>query len=103
MTLDGSNNSSTKSKSRLETHELLDRFELLYDNVDELKDLRRAVLDPRFIQVYLIGTNTKTRHLFNEQSSFRKKLTLFRIVQAIDGNENIARRILLTKVMILKY
>ena len=37
MTLAGLSNSSTKSKSHLEVHELLDRFELLYDNLDELK------------------------------------------------------------------
>ena len=27
------------------THELLDRFELLYDNIEELKYSRRAVID----------------------------------------------------------
>ena len=93
MTLDGSNNSSTNSKSHLETHELLDRFELLYDNVDELKDFRRAVLDQDLSSIFrLIGTNTKTRHLFNElrKAVLEKNLhSIFRVIQAIDGNENI--------------
>ena len=65
MTLDGSNNSPNKIPNRSETHELLDRFELLYDNVDELKDLRRAVLDPRFVYIF-DWYKHKTRHLFNE-------------------------------------
>ena len=93
MTLDGSNNSSTNSKSHLETHELLDRFELLYDNVDELKDFRRAVLDQDLSSIFrLIGTNTKTRNLFNElrKAVLEKNLhSIFRVIQAIDGNENI--------------
>ena len=52
MTLAGLNNSSTKSKSHLETHELLDRFELLYDNIEELKDLRRAVIDEDLSSIF---------------------------------------------------
>lgn len=65
----------------------------MYDNVDELKDLRRAVLDQDLSSIFrLIGTNTKTRHLFNElrKAVLEKNLhSIFRIVQAIDGNENI--------------
>ena len=53
MTLAGLSNSSTKSKSHLEVHELLDRFELLYDNVSELKDLRRAILDKDLSSIFL--------------------------------------------------
>ena len=93
MTLDGLNNSSTKSKSHLETHELLDRFELLYDNVDELKDLRRAVIDQDLSSIFrLIGILTDSRQLFNE---FRKAVleknihAIFRVVQSIDNNSNI--------------
>ena len=93
MTLDGSNNSSIKSKSRLETHELLDRFELLYDNVDELKDLRRAVIDEDLSSVFrLIGTNTKSRKVFNElrKAVLEKNIhAIFRVIQAIDDSENI--------------
>jgi len=63
------------------------------DNVDELKDLRRAVLDQDLSSIFrLIGTNTKTRHLFNElrKAVLEKNLhSIFRVIQAIDGNENI--------------
>ena len=55
MTLVGLNNSSTKSKSHLETHELLDRFELLYDNINELKDLRRAVIDEDLSSIFRLA------------------------------------------------
>jgi len=65
----------------------------LYDNVDELKDLRRAVLDQDLSSIFrLIGTNTKTRHLFNElrKAVLEKNIhSIFRVIQAIDGNENI--------------
>ena len=93
MTLAGLSNSSTKSKSHLETHELLDRFELLYDDIDELKDFRRAVLDQDLSSIFrLIGTNTKTRHLFNElrKAVLEKNIhAIFRVIQAIDDSENI--------------
>ena len=42
MTLNGWKNSST---TYMETHKLLDRFELLYPQVNELADLRRAYID----------------------------------------------------------
>ncbi len=65
----------------------------MYDNVDELKDLRRAVLDQDLSSIFrLIGTNTKTRHLFNElrKAVLEKNIhSIFRVIQAIDGNENI--------------
>ena len=93
MTSDGSNNSSIKSKSHLEARELLDRFELLYDNVDELKDLRRAVLDEDLSSIFrLTGRLTKSRQLFNE---FRKAVleknvhSIFRVLQTLDSNDNI--------------
>ena len=56
MTLAGLSNSSTKSKSHLEVHELLDRFELLYDNVSELKDLRRAILDKDLSSIFRLSS-----------------------------------------------
>jgi len=93
MTSDGSNNSSIKSKSHLEARELLDRFELLYDNVDELKDLRRAVIDEDLSSIFrLTGQLTKSRQLFNE---FRKAVleknvhSIFRVLQTLDSNDNI--------------
>ena len=57
MTLAGLSNSSTKSKSHLEVHELLDRFELLYDDVSELKDLRRAILDKDLSSIFRLSKN----------------------------------------------
>jgi len=93
MTLNGSNNNSTESKSNLETHELLDRFELLYDSVDELKDLRRAVIDQDLSSVFrLIGTNTKSRKMFNElrKAVLEKNIhSIFRVVQELDNSESI--------------
>ena len=35
----------SENKLPLEIHELLDRYELLYSEVEELADLRRAVID----------------------------------------------------------
>jgi hypothetical protein len=71
----------------------LDRFELLYDNVDELKDLRRAVIDEDLSSVFrLIGTNTKSRKVFNElrKAVLEKNIhAIFRVIQAIDDSENI--------------
>ena len=66
----------------------MDRFELLYDNVDELKDLRRAVIDEDLSSVFrLIGTNTKSRKVFNElrKAVLEKNIhAIFRVIQAID-------------------
>jgi len=56
-------NSSTKFKSRLETHELLDRFELLYDNIEELKDLRRAYIDKDVSSIVRIIDNNNKENL----------------------------------------
>ena len=42
MTLNGWKNSSA---TYMETHKILDRFELLYPQVSELADLRRAYID----------------------------------------------------------
>ena len=71
----------------------MDRFELLYDNVDELKDLRRAVIDEDLSSVFrLIGTNTKSRKVFNElrKAVLEKNIhAIFRVIQAIDDSENI--------------
>ena len=92
MILDGSNNSSTKSKSHLETHELLDRFELLYDNIDELKDLRRAILDEDLSSIFrLAGKITGSQDIFDE---FRKAVleknvhSIFRVLESIETNSN---------------
>ena len=71
----------------------MDRFELLYDNVYELKDLRRAVIDEDLSSVFrLIGTNTKSRKVFNElrKAVLEKNIhAIFRVIQAIDDSENI--------------
>ena len=92
MTLVGLSNSSTKSKSHLETHELLDRFELLYDNVDELKDLRRAILDEDLSSIFrLAGKITGSQEIFDE---FRKAIleknvhAIFRVLESIETNSN---------------
>lgn len=84
-------NSSTKSKSHLETYELLDRFELLYENVDELKDLRRAVLDQDLSSIFrLVGSITRSRMLYDE---LRKAVletnlhSLFRVLAILDKSE----------------
>ena len=91
MTLVGLNNSSTKSTSHLEVHELLDRFELLYDNIDELKDLRRAVIDEDLSSIFrLAGKLTQSAEIFDE---FRKAVmennlhAVFRVLEIIGKKE----------------
>ena len=67
-------NNSTKFKSRLETHELLDRFELLYDNIDELKDLRRSYINKDLSSIFrIITTNNKEdlRKLIMEDNTWK--------------------------------
>ena len=49
MTLNGLKNSST---TYMETHKLLDRFELLYPQVNELADLRRAYIDKDMSSIF---------------------------------------------------
>ena len=82
-------NSSTKSKSHLETHELLDRFELLYDNIDELKDLRRAVIDEDLSSIFRLAQSiSDDPEKFEE---FRKAIiesnlhSVFRIIDDLDS------------------
>lgn len=82
-------NSSTKSKSHLETHELLDRFELLYDNINELKDLRRAVIDEDLSSIFRLAQSiSDDPEKFEE---FRKAIiesnlhSVFRIVDELDS------------------
>ena len=84
-------NSSTKSKSHLETYELLDRFELLYENVDELKDLRRSILDQDLSSIFrLVGTVTRSRLLYDE---LRKAVietnlhSVFRVLETLDKKD----------------
>ena len=91
MTLAGLSNSSTKSKSHLEVHELLDRFELLYDNLDELKDLRRAVIDEDLSSIFrLAGKLTQSAEIFDE---FRKAVmennlhAVFRVLDILGKKE----------------
>ena len=83
------NNSSTKSKSHLETHELLDRFELLYDKINELKDLRRAVIDEDLSSIFRLAQSiSDDPEKFEE---FRKAIiesnlhSVFRIVDELDS------------------
>ena len=82
-------NSSTKSKSHLETHELLDRFELLYDNINELKDLRRAVIDEDLSSIFRLAQSiSDDPEKFEE---FRKAIiesnlhSVFRIIDELDS------------------
>ena len=82
-------NSSTKSKSHLETQELLDRFELLYDNINELKDLRRAVIDEDLSSIFRLAQSiSDDPEKFEE---FRKAIiesnlhSVFRIVDELDS------------------
>tara|TARA_B100000029_G_scaffold325149_1_gene317629 strand:+ start:971 stop:2035 length:1065 start_codon:yes stop_codon:yes gene_type:complete len=91
MTLAGLNNNSTKSTSHLEVHELLDRFELLYDNLDELKDLRRAVIDEDLSSIFrLAGKLTQSAEIFDE---FRKAVmennlhAVFRVLDILGKKE----------------
>ncbi len=82
-------NSSTKSKSHLETHELLDRFELLYDNIDELKDLRRAVIDEDLSSIFRLAQSISDNPEKFEE--FRKAIiesnlhSVFRIIDELDN------------------
>ena len=67
MTLTGLMNNLEESKSNLEAHELLDRFEFLHDEVDELKDLRRAILDKDLSSIFrLVGSITRSKLLYEE-------------------------------------
>jgi len=99
MTLVGLNSSLTKSKSHLEVHELLDRFELLYDDLDILKDLRRAVIDEDLSSIFRLaraslasvpGKLTQSAEIFDE---FRKAViennfhAVFRVLEVLGKTE----------------
>ncbi len=91
MTLTGLMNNLEESKSNLEAHELLDRFEFLHDEVDELKDLRRAILDKDLSSIFrLVGSITRSKLLYEE---LRKAVietnvhSLFRVLEVLDKNE----------------
>lgn len=47
----------------LETHELLDRFELLYPDKTELSDLRRAYIDNDLSSIFRLITDNNKEHL----------------------------------------
>lgn len=60
MILNGSKNSST---IYMETHKLLDRFELLYPQVSELADLRRAYIDKDLSSIFRLVTDENKEDL----------------------------------------